>query len=60
VIRLNTGEPEDQQLMADCDLVGHPALAVMDDDGKVVQRLPGAHAETVLRQAIATFLEPNG
>ncbi len=60
VIWLKAGEPENQLLTAHHDLFGHPAFAVIDGEGKVVQRLPGTQTETVLRKAIATFWGENG
>lgn len=52
VIRLNAGEPANQQLMSNYGRSGHPAFAVLDDGGNVVQRLFGSPTEAALREAM--------
>lgn len=59
ILRLNAGELDNQQLMADYAVVGHPAFAVIDAEGKVIQRLIGAQTETTLRGAITSMLGEN-
>lgn len=52
IFRLDAGMPENQQLMAQYDVFGHPAFAVIDAKGDVVERFIGAQPADALRKAI--------
>jgi thioredoxin-like negative regulator of GroEL len=54
VIRLNAGQKDNAELQSQLDLRGHPTFAVLDNQGRVVQRFIGPQTEAALRQAMAS------
>jgi hypothetical protein len=51
-LRLNTGEENNQQLIAEHHVVGHPAFVAINSENVVIQRLNGVQTEAALRGAL--------
>ena len=52
VLQLNAAEPENLTLMEAYGVRGHPALVVVDENGRVAARFVGVIEEAVLREAV--------
>lgn len=53
VQRLRADEPENEALMATLGLRGHPAFAIIDEEGRVRHTFFGPQETAVLRAALA-------
>lgn len=58
VHRLDAAEAPVAALQAEWNIRGHPAFAVVDEQGQVVDRLFGPQSAEVLRQAVAAVNGP--
>ena len=56
VLQLNANETENAQLQQQYGLRGHPTFAVLDRNGRVVQRFIGPQAEEVLHEALTAVI----
>jgi len=56
VLQLNADETENIQLQQQYGLRGHPTFAVLDRNGRVMQRFIGPQAEEVLREALTAVI----
>ncbi|GJM41651.1 MAG: hypothetical protein DHS20C20_19330 [Ardenticatenaceae bacterium] len=52
VLQLNAAESENEQLMQDYGLRGHPSFAILGEDGRLAQTFFGPQTEENLRRAI--------
>jgi thioredoxin-like negative regulator of GroEL len=56
VLQLNAAESENEQLMQDYGLRGHPSFAILAEDGRLTQTFFGPQTEESLRSAILDIL----
>lgn len=54
VYQLNAADPANVQLQNQYGLRGHPAFAVLDENGRLLQTFLGPQPEATLRQVIET------
>lgn len=52
VYQLDSGQPTNAELQNQWGVRGHPSFAILDHNGRVVQRFFGPQPEAILRQAI--------
>ncbi len=57
VLRLNAAEPDNDQLMREYGLRGHPSFVVLDDTGRVAQTFFGPQTAAQFRTAIQDVLQ---
>ena len=48
-VRLNVGTPDNELIQQQYGLRGHPAIAILDKEGKLVQSVFGVETEETLR-----------
>ena len=56
VVKLDAAEQANVRLQQSYGLRGHPAFAVIDDKGQLVQTFIGPQPEEVLREALTLLL----
>ena len=56
VARLNAAEPENVALQRGFGLRGHPAFAILDENGRTAQTFFGPQSEETLRAALTAVV----
>ena len=59
VLRLNAAEPENEQLMGQYGLRGHPSFALLNSNNQVAQTFFGPQPAEDMRAAIRAILPGN-
>ena len=52
VLQLNAGQATNARLQAQYGLRGHPSFAIIDKNGRIIERYFGPQSEKVLRDAV--------
>ena len=56
VLRLNAAEPDNVELQQGFGLRGHPAFAILDENGRTTQTFFGPQSEETLRAALTAVV----
>ncbi|HID50544.1 MAG TPA: hypothetical protein EYP41_00705 [Anaerolineae bacterium] len=56
VVRLNAAEPENVELQQGFGLRGHPAFAILDENGRTTETFFGPQSEETLRAALTAVV----